>query len=117
MAKEKTKERRKRSKRKQRKLKRKQAGGLCILFWQCRIRARGRTRKAAALHMHLPRGGRGCGGDRRQLLCTESDLALWVWYCRHFDRRRILDRAYYYASCQQCGEARELPNSSRKTVI
>ena len=30
-----------------------------------------------------------------------KDYALWAWYCRHFDRRRIVDRAYYYASCQR----------------
>ena len=37
---------------------------------------------------------------------TESrDLRIWSWYCRHFDRRRIVDRAYFYASCQKCGEA------------
>ena len=69
MAKEKTKERRKRSKRKERKNKEKTSRGFMYkLFWQYLVRARGRTRKAAALHMHLPRGGRGCGGDRRQLL-------------------------------------------------
>ena len=26
-----------------------------------------------------------------------KDFALWAWYCRHFDRRRIVERAYYYA--------------------
>ena len=30
--------------------------------------------------------------------------ALWAWYCRHFDRSRIVDRAYYYASCERQGE-------------
>ena len=34
------------------------------------------------------------------------DLRIWAWYCRHFDRRRIVDRAYFYASCQKCGEIR-----------
>ncbi len=38
---------------------------------------------------------------------AESDLDLWAWYCRHFDRRRILDRAYFYASCQRQGEVRD----------
>ena len=36
----------------------------------------------------------------------ERDLRIWAWYCRHFDRRRIVDRAYFYASCQKCGEIR-----------
>ena len=35
-----------------------------------------------------------------------SDFALWAWYCRHFDRRAIVDRAYYYASCKRQGEVR-----------
>ena len=38
---------------------------------------------------------------------AESDRDLWAWYCRHFDRRRILDRAYFYASCQRQGEVRD----------
>ena len=33
----------------------------------------------------------------------ERDFRIWAWYCRHFDRRRIVDRAYFYASCQKCG--------------
>ena len=24
----------------------------------------------------------------------ERDFRIWAWYCRHFDRRRIVDRAY-----------------------
>ena len=34
----------------------------------------------------------------------ERDFRIWAWYCRHFDRRRIVDRAYFYASCERCGE-------------
>ena len=34
------------------------------------------------------------------------DLRIWAWYCRHFDRRRIVDRTYFYASCEHCGEIR-----------
>ena len=30
-----------------------------------------------------------------------KDYALWAWYCRHFDHNRIVERAYYYASCQR----------------
>ena len=29
----------------------------------------------------------------------ERDFRIWAWYCRHFDRRRIVDRSYFYASC------------------
>ena len=36
----------------------------------------------------------------------ERDFRIWAWYCRHFDRRRIVDRAYFYASCEKCGEVR-----------
>ena len=36
-----------------------------------------------------------------------KDFALWAWYCRHFDRRRIVERAYYYASCERQGEVRD----------
>ena len=36
-----------------------------------------------------------------------KDFALWAWHCRHFDRRRIVDKAYYYASCSRQGEVRD----------
>jgi hypothetical protein len=36
-----------------------------------------------------------------------KDIGLWAWYCRHFDRRRIVDRAYYYASCRGQNEVRD----------
>ena len=38
---------------------------------------------------------------------TAGDIGLWAWYCRHFDRRRIVERAYYYASCERQGEVRD----------
>ena len=34
----------------------------------------------------------------------ERDFRIWAWYCRHFDCNRIVDRAYFYASCERCGE-------------
>ena len=37
---------------------------------------------------------------------TMGDLPLWAWYCRHFDRNRIVDKAYEYASMQRQGELR-----------
>ena len=68
---------------------------------------------------------RACEGRRIDCTCTfaeageaameiidncfgslERDFRIWAWYCRHFDRRRIVDRAYFYASCQKCGEIR-----------
>ena len=36
-----------------------------------------------------------------------KDFALWAWYCRHFDRRLIIDKAYYYTSCHRQGEVRD----------
>jgi hypothetical protein len=27
---------------------------------------------------------------------SAGDLGLWAWYCRHFDRERIVDKAYAY---------------------
>ncbi len=38
---------------------------------------------------------------------SAGDLGLWAWYCRHFNRKRIVDKAYYYASCQRQGELRD----------
>ena len=34
-------------------------------------------------------------------------MALWAWYCRHFDSRLIIGKAYYYASCHRQGEVRD----------
>ena len=36
-----------------------------------------------------------------------GDIDLWAWYCRHFDRKRIVDKAYGYASMQRQGEVRD----------
>ena len=38
---------------------------------------------------------------------TKGDFALWAFYCRHFNRRRILDKAYEYASMCRNGELRD----------
>ena len=93
---------------KERKIKRKQDGSL-LLNPISVPRARTRT----------------CEGQRIACTCTfaeageaameivancfgslERDFRIWAWYCRHFDRRRIVDRAYFYASCLKCGEIR-----------
>ena len=36
-----------------------------------------------------------------------KDIGLWAWYCRHFDRRMIVEKAYYYASCRGQNEVRD----------
>ena len=41
-----------------------------------------------------------CFGDRH-------DLGLWAWYCRHFDRNAIVEKAHEYASMQRQGEVRD----------
>ena len=96
--------------------KRTRPGFLRNLFFQDRARAR---EAKASVRVFFFRGGRGGGGDRRQLLAAAAeivgncfprgakDFALWAWYCRHFDRRRIVERAYYYASCERQGEVRD----------
>ena len=38
---------------------------------------------------------------------TMRDHALWAWYCRHFDTRRIVEKAHEYASMQRQGEVRD----------
>ena len=108
MAKEKTKERKKRSKRKERKVKRKQAGGLltnpCCNSAHARASVRARRLPFTCTY-------EAAGEAAAEIVCNcfgaESDFALWAWYCRHFNRRRIVDRAYFYASCQRQGEVRD----------
>ena len=107
--KERKKERKKEKKqKKERKEKRKQDGGLLL-------------NPISVPHT------RTCAREGRRIACTctfaeageaameiidncfgslERDFRIWAWYCRHFDRRRIVDRAYFYASCQKCGEVR-----------
>ena len=36
-----------------------------------------------------------------------KDYALWAWYCRHFDRERIVEKAYEYASMHRQSEVRD----------
>ena len=38
---------------------------------------------------------------------TAGDLGLWAWYCRHFNRRLIVEKAYEYASMQRQSEVRD----------
>ena len=50
----------------------------------------------------------GCAVDEILGNCFggPGDVALWAWYCRHFDRERIVDRAYEYAALERQGEIR-----------
>ena len=41
-----------------------------------------------------------CFGNR-------NDLGLWAWYCRHFDRNAIVEKAHEYASMQRQSEVRD----------
>ncbi len=36
-----------------------------------------------------------------------GDLDLWAWYCRHFNRNAIVEKAHEYASMQRQGEVRD----------
>ena len=108
MAKRENEGKKEKKQKKERKIKRKQDGGLLLN------------------PISVPRARtRACEGRRIDCICTfaeageaameiidncfgseSRDLRIWAWYCRHFDRRRIVDRAYFYASCERCGEIR-----------
>ena len=110
MAKEKTKERKKRSKRKERKVKRKQDGGLFINP----LGNTARAREGAHARRRLPCtcSYAEAGESSAEIVANcfphcAKDFALWAWYCRHFDHRLIINKAYYYASCHRQGEVRD----------
>ena len=108
MAKEKTKERKKSGKRKERKVKRKQAGGLCLNpSKSAYARAGAHARRRPPCTCTYREAGEAAEEIVGNCFGAESDRDLWAWYCRHFNRRRILDRAYFYASCQRQGEVRD----------
>ena len=111
MAKEKTKERKKRSKRKERKVKRKQDGGLFINPLGNTARARegahARKRRLACTCSYAEAGEASAEIVGNCFPHCAKDFALWAWYCRHFDHRLIIDKAYYYASCHRQGEVRD----------
>ena len=94
---------------KERKEKRKQDGGLLLnpLLSIPRTRARVCEGRRSACTCTFAEAGEAameiidnCFGS------LERDYRIWAWYCRHFDRHCIVDRAYFYASCQKCGEIR-----------
>ena len=93
---------------KERKIKRKQYGGLLLNPISA---PRARTRACEGRRLACTCTFREAGEAAMEIIdnCFGSesrDLRIWAWYCRHFDRNRIVDRAYFYTSCQKCGEIR-----------
>ena len=93
---------------KERKEKRKQDGGLYLNPVSVpRARTRACERRQDACTCSFEEAGEAAAEIVANCFGSESrDLRIWAWYCRHFDRRRIVDRAYFYASCERCGEIR-----------
>jgi len=91
--------------------KRKQDGGLLINPFSNTARAReGAHANARRLPCTCSYAEAGDAAAEIVANCfphCAKDFALWAWYCRHFDRRRIVDKAYYYASCSRQGEVRD----------
>ena len=105
MAKEKAKERKEA---KERKVKRKQDGGLCLNpFKSAHARASVRARRRPCTCTYAEAGDAAAEIVANCFPHRAEDFALWAWYCRHFNRRRIVDKAYYYASCQRQDEVRD----------
>ena len=105
MAKEKAKEREKRSKREERKVKRKQSR-VSLETHSKPARAYARKRR---LRCTCSYDEAGAAADEIVGNCfgTAGDHGLWAWYCRHFDRERIVEKAYEYASMQRQSEVRD----------
>ena len=108
MAKEKAKEREKRSKREERKVKRKQSR-VSLETHSKPARAYASTRAKRRLPCTCTYDEAGAAADEIVGNCfgTAGDHGLWAWYCRHFDRERIVDKAYAYASMQRQREVRD----------
>ena len=104
MAKEKAKEREKRSKREERKVKRKQSR---VSLETHSKPARACARRRPPCTCTYDEAGAAVDEIIGNCFGTAGDIGLWAWYCRHFDRRRIVERAYYYASCERQGEVRD----------
>ena len=110
MAKEKPKEREERKeakeeKRKEAKEKTGRGYSLISVFKTARARTRTRGRLPCTC-TYREAGDAAAEIVANCFLHRAADFALWAWYCRHFDRRAIVDRAYYCASCQRQGEVR-----------
>ena len=90
--------------------KRKQDGGLFVNPFKsasARMGTRARTRRPPCTCTYAEAGDAAAEIVANCFPHRAKDFALWAWYCRHFDRRRIVDRAYYYASCRRQGEVRD----------
>ena len=88
--------------------KRKQDGGLFINpFKPACTRAGVRARRRPCTCTYREAGDAAAEIIANCFPHRAEDFALWAWYCRHFSRRRIVDRAYYYASCQRQDEVRD----------
>ena len=90
--------------------KRKQDGGLFVNPFKpasAREGTRARTRPPPCTCTYAEAGDAAAEIVANCFPHRAKDFALWAWYCRHFDRRRIVDKAYYYASCQRQGEVRD----------
>ena len=91
---------------KERKIKRKQYGGLLLNPISV---PRARTRACEGRRIACTCSFAEAGEAAMEIIdncfgSIDCDFRTWTWYCRHFDRNRIIDRAYFYASCQKCGE-------------
>ena len=92
------------------KVKRKQDGGLFINPLGYAARARGGAHAKRRLPCTCSYAEAGEAAAEIVGNCfphCAKDFTLWAWYCRHFDRRLIIDKAYYYASCHRQGEVRD----------
>ena len=105
MAKEKTKERKEA---KERKVKRKQDGVIYITpLKTAHARAGAHARRPPCTCSYAEAGEAAAEIVANCFPRHAKDAPLWAWYCRHFDRKLIVNRAYYYASCQRQGEVRD----------
>jgi hypothetical protein len=90
---------------------------LCIAEWRhgADPEVKGRFPNVMLEDMEKVYGSRvpaDAGEASAEIVCNcfpygAKDFALWAWYCRHFNRRLIIDKAYYYASCHRQGEVRD----------
>ena len=109
MAKRENEGKKEKKQKKERKEKRKQYRGLYLNPLSVpRARTRACEGRSLACICSFEEAGEAAAEIVANCFGSESrDLRIWAWYCRHFDRRRIVDRAYFYASCERCGEIRD----------
>ena len=104
MAKRENEGKKEKKQKKERKEKRKQYRGLCLNPISVPRACEGRR---LACTCTFREAGEAAAEIVANCFGSESrDLRIWAWYCRHFDRQRIVDRAYFYDTCERCGEIR-----------